>query len=354
MPKHKIGLVGYLGYAVENPIIGGQMSKTRGIYDQLKKQFGEDSVIVVDTSNWKKEKFKLVMQCLKVAFKCKPVIIMPNKNGIKFVLPFFSSLKGLCGYKIAYPVVGGWLTGLLKKHNYLAKGIKKVDYILPETKALMNELKEFADCPIEVMPIFSTRTPVDEKSIKSEFSEPIKFCTFSRVTPEKGIDDAIKAIQAVNEKVQRQVCKLDIYGPIDPNYTEHYNALFDERKDFVSYKGVLSGDDSLTTLSEYYMLLFPTYYPGEGFPTTVCESFMSGLPVIASDWRFNNELVANDETGYLVPAHDTDKLAEKIIDSINNQDKIIEMSNNCLEKSKEYQPERVMKSLSEWIVKNNV
>lgn len=353
MPESKIGLVGYLGYAVENPIIGGQMSKTRGIYDQLKKQFGEDSVIAVDTSNWKKEKFKLVMQCFKVASSCKTVIIMPNKNGIKFVLPFFSMFKGIFRYRLAYPVVGGWLTGLLKKHGYLAKAIKKVDFILPETNALKNELREFSTKRIEVMPIFSTRKPVAESDIPQSFSEPVTFCTFSRVTPEKGIDDAAEAVKAVNERAGKTICKLVVYGPIDPDFTEHYKSFFADNSDYVTHRGVLSGDDSLKTLSQYYMLLFPTYYPGEGFPTTVCESFMSGLPVIASDWRFNNELVADGKTGFLIPVHDTDKLADVISFAISNKEKVSAMRKQCIAKSEEYQPERVMKNLSDWIIKYN-
>lgn len=354
MPKHKIGLVGYLGYSVDNPIIGGQMSKTRGIYDQLKKQFGDNSVLAVDTSNWKKEKLKLVISCFKIAFSCRTVIIMPNKNGIKFILPFFSMFKGIMNYKLAYPVVGGWLTELLKKHGYLAKSIKNVDFILPETKALKNELKEFNRRRIEVMPIFSTRTPIKVSDLADINTEPFTFCTFSRVTPEKGIDEAAKAVEAVNKKAGRCVCRLDVWGPVDKDHEAHYKKFFSKYSEFVTYKGVLDGNDSLKTLSGYYMLLFPTFYPGEGFPTTVCESFMSGLPVIASDWRFNGELVNNGETGYLVPVHNVEALSDAITKAVSDSKSVAEMRIKCLKKSEDYQPERVMKSLSGWIRKYNV
>lgn len=142
--KKKIGLIGYLGYATSTPIIGGQMSKTRGIIKQLEQEY-PGQIMSVDTSNWKKEVFSLILQCFEVANQCDVVIVMPNKNGIKFVLPFFALLKGIKRYKMAYPIVGGWLTGLLKKHRYLAWAFKKVDYLLPETKQLMEELKKFTE-----------------------------------------------------------------------------------------------------------------------------------------------------------------------------------------------------------------
>ena len=124
--KKKIGLIGYLGYATSTPIIGGQMSKTRGIIKQLEQEY-PGQIMSVDTSNWKKEVFSLILQCFEVANQCDVVIVMPIKNGIKFVLPFFALLKGIKRYKMAYPIVGGWLTGLLKKHRYLAWAFKRVD-----------------------------------------------------------------------------------------------------------------------------------------------------------------------------------------------------------------------------------
>ena len=45
--KKKIGLIGYLGYSIENPIIGGQMTKTRGIYQELKRKYGNENIEII-------------------------------------------------------------------------------------------------------------------------------------------------------------------------------------------------------------------------------------------------------------------------------------------------------------------
>lgn len=345
--KKKIGFIGYLGYSVEHPIIGGQMSKTRGIYNELKRQYGENSIVSLDTSNWKKEKVTLFVGMAKIAATCNPIIIMPNKNGIKIILPFFSRLKKIFNFSLSYPVVGGWLTDLLKKYKYLANALKEVDYILPETRQLRDEIKPFTNAKIDVMSIFSTRKPIDEKAIKTNWNDVKNFCTFSRVIPEKGIDEAIEAIKKVNK--DHKVCHLDVWGPIDPNYEKHYEELFTANEDNVTYRGVLSADMGLETLSQYYMMLFPTFYLGEGFPTTLCESFMAGLPVIASDWRFNKELVIDGITGFLVPVHDIIKLYKTIESCIDNIEIITKMKFEVLHYSERFSPAEATSELFHWV-----
>ena len=342
----KIGLIGYLGYRVNNPIIGGQISKTRGILRELKKKYKE--VVSIDTSNWKNEKAKLIQECWNIAHSCDVIIIMPNKNGIRVILPFFAGLKRIYRYKLVYPVVGGWLTSLIKKHKYLLYSIKFVDYILPETNALADELKEFCRNKIDVMPVFSGRTPVNPKILLGTYNEPYVFSTFSRVMPEKGIDEAIQAIEAVNSIFNCIYCKLDVWGPIEKGLEKHYAQLFKEKEEFVCYRGVFK-EDSLDKLSSYYMMLFPTYYYGEGFPISICESYMAGLPVIASDWRFNNELIVEGQTGYLFPVHDIEACTRKILHCIENVDIVIKMHAQCLEKSFEFRPDQVMEKLILWI-----
>ena len=52
--------------------------------------------------------------------------------------------------------------------------------------------------------------------------EPYRFCMFSRVMPEKGVEDAMRAIRHVNEKNGKTVAVLDIYGPIENQYDERF------------------------------------------------------------------------------------------------------------------------------------
>ncbi|MBQ6383727.1 MAG: glycosyltransferase [Clostridia bacterium] len=177
-----------------------------------------------------------------------------------------------------------------------------------------------------------------------------RFCTFSRVTPEKGIDEAVKAIISANEKGAH--CCLDIWGPIESEFEDHYQELFNKNNQYVCYRGILSQNDGLELLSEYYMLLFPTYYPGEGFPTTICEGFMAGLPVIASDWRFNTELIKTGETGFLFHVHNVEEMTGLIINAVNNEELIKTMKKKTVQYSHAFEPQNAMKNLLSWICGN--
>ena len=53
-------------------------------------------------------------------------------------------------------------------------------------------------------------------------------------------------------------------------------------------------------LSEHDLLLFPSYYPGEGHPGVILEAFQCGLPVIAAKWQAVPEIVEHGKNGLLV------------------------------------------------------
>lgn len=352
--NNRIGFVGLFNFNndKDSALGGGQLTKTRNIYKILTSKFKENQILTVDTYNWKQKKITLLQECFHIARKSDIVIIMPNKNGIKIILPIFGLLKMFFHYQIVYPVVGGWIVDLLNKNKYLIHWFKKVDYILPETKKLADQLKKYNRNKIEVMPVFSSRQPIDRIQSISRWSEPYVFCTFSRVLPQKGIDEAIKAINTINKIYGKVVCRLEVCGPIDEKYKEHYDKMFSKYTDTVRYKGILSNESLIETLSNYYMLLFPTFYEGEAFPATLCEAYMSGLPVIASDWKYNSELILNGVTGYLFPVHDVKQLMERIIFAIDNPKKIYELRNSCLKKGKTYLPENVTKNLLDWLIQS--
>ena len=107
---------------------------------------------------------------------------------------------------------------------------------------------------------------------------------------------------------------------------------------------------SLQYVKDYFALLFPTYYKGECFPGTIIDAFAAGLPVFASDWHDNSNIVTDGRTGLLFPAHSVESLSKILIFSYNNQCKINGMRRNCLAESKKYFPEVVVNVLVSKIV----
>jgi glycosyltransferase involved in cell wall biosynthesis len=55
--------------------------------------------------------------------------------------------------------------------------------------------------------------------------------------------------------------------------------------------------------------VFPTYWPGEGYPGIILEAYGAGLPVITTRWMSIPE-IADDTCGILIEPRSADALAE--------------------------------------------
>lgn len=66
---------------------------------------------------------------------------------------------------------------------------------------------------------------------------------------------------------------------------------------------MVSFEKTVIVLKGYFALLFPTYYKGKGFAGTLIDAFSVGVPVIASDWKYNAELV-NENVRFVYPIGD--------------------------------------------------
>lgn len=139
---------------------------------------------------------------------------------------------------------------------------------------------ELNDCGIknvDIIPNFRLFKAVKPEELKADVSKPYRFSTFSRVVKEKGIEDAVDAIVKINEEAESMICRLDIYGPVDPDYNERFKAVIKDSTKAIVYKGVVEFDKAIDTLKDYYGVLFTTHWKGEGNAGTITESFIAGV-----------------------------------------------------------------------------
>ena len=73
---------------------------------------------------------------------------------------------------------------------------------------------------------------------------------------------------------------------MDSVQTEWFNELKSTFPSYIKYGGLVPFDKSVEVLKNYFALLFPTYYEGEGFAGTLLDAMAAGVPVVASDWRY--------------------------------------------------------------------
>ena len=137
---------------------------------------------------------------------------------------------------------------------------------------------------------------------------------------------------------------MDIYGQIEVGQEEWFASLMKGVPSYISYKGVVPFSSSVPTIKSYFALLFPTFYPGEGFAGTLIDAFSSGVSVIASDWRYNGEIV-NDKVGILYPPRDNDRLTEILIGLAKDPFLLLRLKKNCLETAERYRPSEAIKVL---------
>ncbi len=78
----------------------------------------------------------------------------------------------------------------------------------------------------------------------------------------------------------------------------------------VTFLGWQSRTDLIEQYKKASLFLFPSRH--EGMPNALLEAMASGLPVIATCIAGNEELVADGETGILVPSEDVDALGVAI------------------------------------------
>lgn len=102
---------------------------------------------------------------------------------------------------------------------------------------------------------------------------------------EKEIGDAVKAVVEANQSLGHTVFSLNIYGQVDENQTEWFEALQKTFPDYICYGGLIQFDKSVETLKEYFALSFPTYYEGEGFAGTLIDAYSAGVSVIGNTTR---------------------------------------------------------------------
>lgn len=342
---YQIGICGNFGLYPNAS--NGQIIKTRSITKELRNYFGDGKIRQVNTYGWKRNPFKLFVNCLILTFICKNIIVLPAQNGIRILVPFFAILSKLFRRKLHYSVIGGWLPEFLQSNKKIVKYLKNFEAIYVETETMKQKLEKLELNNIVYMPNFKNIKPVLTSDMPKYYSKSFPLCTFSRVSKEKGIIDAITAVKKFNEKIGEMAFKLDIYGVIEQDFEIELNDAINNSNKCAEYKGVINSDKSTEVLKNYFALIFPTYYMGEGFPGTIIDAFSSGVPVISTDWRYNSEIVHDGKTGYIYELKQQREsgLIEILEKIYNDPTKLISMKINCLNESKKYNATAVMEKM---------
>lgn len=330
-------------FAFGKDISNGQTIKTNTITKALQEHFGYDKIGLEDTHGRWKYLLRLPFSVFRCLRNGRNVIIMPAYKGILFITPLLILFNTVFHRHIHYVVIGGWLPSYTHRFPWLRWMLKRFDSIYVETHDMQEKLQAINFQNVFLMPNCKNINIVCADQLPITSVEPFHLCTCSRVIKEKGIEDAIMAVKMTNEQLGRVVYTLHIYGQIEQ--PKWFHQLMEAQPEEIIYKGIIPFDQTTDTLKDYFMLLFPTYYRGEAFAGTLIDALAAGLPVIATDWHANSQIVCEGKTGFLFPPHSVEQLSS-ILQKIASQPEVIDkMRRNCIEMASSYQPNVVLQTL---------
>ena len=322
---------------------GGQEIKTCIVANTLEKFYR--NVYRIDTLA-PNSRLKMPFQLLWALFKCSDIVILPAQNGLVVLSKLLTWLNNVFHRQLHYCVIGGWLQDLLADMPDVKGALSLFIGVYVETQTMKDALHKLGLNNVSVVPNFKPLKIIRPSELPMSFEEPYKLVTFSRVTKNKGIGDAVELVIKLNKKYKRRVYTLDIYGPVDEG--EDFIWFEEQKKHFsneINYKGVIPFAESVEILKDYFALLFPTRYFTEGIPGTIIDSYAAGLPVISSRWKSFNDVVIDGVTGLGYDFGDNQKM-EQILDAIIAHPSIvINLKRNCVEMAKVFLPDNAIKPI---------
>ena len=241
---------------------------------------------------------------------------------------------------IQFWVPGGDIADYVKvKQEAKREAFSQYRKIVVQAKYIKKDLDNLGYSNVEVVPNFKEIkfTPDVHVYQKDRF----RFVYLSRIKNDKGVEEIIEAIRRLN----RSDIVVDFYGTLINPYTKDYFANLKYLN--INYKGFLdlNNESGYKVLSEYDAMLFPTYFKGEGFPGAIIDSFIAGVPVIASDFHANGEIIRDGENGILIKPKNVDSLIGAMMKVIKDKSYLARIREGAIKSAQLYHVDNVLDKL---------
>lgn len=290
---NKVLVLGYFGYLTNQ--LDGQTVKTRDVYRLAKEQLNNCTVDYFDTQELKKNKL-LVLKMFWKVMCCKTLFYLPAHNNLKVFFPVIFILSQLFRFRIHYFVVGGWLREYLTHraiHRFMLSRIKSIH---AETKRLKKELEDYYHYKnVDIFPNFR----FFNYNPKPSESDKLRIVFMARVMRQKGIDWIFDMADYIKKNGLQEKFSITFFGPEDNEDKQYFESNV-AKYGFVEYRGALQPKEIHETLSNYDVMLLPTHFYTEGLPGSVVDAYISGIPVIATEWKHSHEFIDDGKSGFIV------------------------------------------------------
>lgn len=311
----------------------GESMKNHLFLDRFREVF--DKVITVDVFKPMKHPWCVVKLVLILIFHrhSKTVLSVSPATADKFLTLLLSlGCDNIFYWAVGVSLMDGFNTGRFDIVKY-----NKIKSIYVQSPKMVESLKNHGLENVLYVP--NSKPILCYPDIQARNNKLIRFVFLSRMDPTKGCEIILDCANELAEHGYRGKFKVDFYGLIAESKKQWFNSFTNKlsRSTHCEYKGFLDLKhiEGYNTLSGYDVMLFPTFYKGEAFPGIIIDAFIAGVPVIASDWHFNKDIITQ-QTGLIIPVKDRDALYQAMKNILDGHINLKDMAYNCQQEAKKY------------------
>lgn len=231
--------------------------------------------------------------------------------------------------------------------NIISKPIlKNADGVIVLTDDMKREIQKIWDRDVFVVPNgidlarFENLSKEDIRS-KLEIKDEKIILFVGTLRPVKGVKYLIEAMKTITDKNKNT--RLFLVGDGEERkYLENLVRTLNIER-YVTFIGKVQNDKVPEYMTASDVFVLPSL--SEGFPVTVVEAMASGLPIVATDVRGLPEIIKNDENGFLVEPKNPNRIAEKVLLLLEDDELRERISRNNKEEVIKYSWESVVEKL---------
>ena len=137
-----------------------------------------------------------------------------------------------------------------------------------------------------------------------------------RLADGKGLEDLFETILILKSQNLKFNCLIFGTGPLETALKKLAEKL--RIRDKIEWRGFVSYDKVPEALSEIDIFVYPSWH--EGFGRSIMEALAMEKPVVATNVGGIPDLINNGENGFLVEPHNSEMLAQKIKELMENKE----------------------------------
>ena len=214
---------------------------------------------------------------------------------------------------IIFYLIGNGFKGFENKIKH-KEDFKQCYKMIVESQIVVDEMNNYGIGNCAIFPCIKEIPNIDVLEKHYSDDETLKLIFFSRITKNKGLSDAIEAVQTINKNQKKYT--LDIAGGVSIEEKQYEKSVIqicdsDPNINYFGESFFINGIDSYKRLQQYDLHIFPSRFFQECAPGSIIDMFIAGIPTISSEFE-NAHNILNKDNSYFFAFNNLEDLIEKL------------------------------------------